>query len=60
MLINDFYNLIVVVKCPKCGQDPDHMTLVMLSEDSFICVWDNCDSKIKVTYKTEIINEIGD
>lgn len=56
MLINDFYNLIVVVKCPKCGQDPDGMTLVMLSEDNFICVCDNCNSKIKVTYKTEIIN----
>ena len=56
MLIADFYNLMVVVKCPKCGQDPDSMTLVMLSEDSFICVCENYDSKIKVTYKTEIIN----
>lgn len=56
MLIQDFYNLMVVVSCPKCGQDLDHMTLVMLSEDNFICVCDNCNSKIKVTYKTEIIN----
>ena len=56
MLIQDFYNLMVVVSCPKCGQDSDGMALVMLSEDNFICVCDNCNSKIKVTYKTEIIN----
>lgn len=56
MLINDFYNIIAVVKCPKCGQYPENMTLDTLSEDYFIAICDNCDSKIKVTYKTEIIN----
>lgn len=57
MLIQDFYNLMVVVSCPKCGQDPDHMTLENLREDHFICTCDNCNSRIKVTYKTEIIGE---
>ena len=63
MLIQDFYNLMVVVSCPKCGQDPDGMALVMLSEDNFICVCDNCNSKIKVTYKTDIykiLHDLGD
>lgn len=56
MLIQNFYNLMVVVSCPKCGQDPENMILDTLSEDYFIAICDNCDSKIKVTYKTEIIN----
>ncbi len=56
MLINDFYNIIGVVKCPKCGQYPEYMSLDCLHHDYFICTCDNCDSKIKVTYKTEIIS----
>lgn len=57
MNINDFYNLIVVVKCPKCGQGPDYMYVEMVTDDYFICTCDNCDTRIKVTYKTEILKE---
>lgn len=59
MLIQDFYNLIAVVSCPKCGQDPDHMTLETLHDDHFICTCDNCNSRIKVTYKTVTGCELG-
>ena len=27
MNIGDFYNLVVVVKCPKCGEDPNNMQI---------------------------------
>ena len=55
MNIGDFYNLVVVVKCPKCGEDPNNMQIRSVGDDSFIVKCNNCSTEFKTTYKTEIL-----
>lgn len=55
MNIEEFYNLVVVVRCPKCGEDPNNMQIRSVDDDSFIVKCNNCSTEFKTTYKTEIL-----
>lgn len=54
MRLIDLYNLMAVISCPKCGQDPENMIIKDINEDNIICSCDNCHSKIQITYKIEV------
>lgn len=55
MNIEEFYNLVVVVKCPKCGEDPNNMQIKNVDDDSFTVKCNNCSTEFKTTNKIEIL-----
>ena len=55
MNIEEFYNLVVVVRCPKCGEDPNNMQIRSVDDDSFIIKCNNCSTEFINKYKTEIL-----
>lgn len=55
MNIGEFYNLVVVMRCPKCGEDPKNMQIKNVDDDSFTIKCNNCCTEFKTTYKTEML-----
>ena len=57
MRIIDFYNLLAVMSCPNCGEDPGNLNIESVDEDNIVCACGNCHSRIKITYNTEVIKD---